>query len=263
MQVKSEISAVIATFANPRHAGQFVNELKRAGFKDDEIEVHYPQGSEAGVLENYSRKEQKFLAGRTFVVVEALCRGGEAVAILRRCEKLHALSQPPAATTKRSFFRKLWRRSSASDYRTEGEACLAHGEYDEAIADFDKAIHLDPQNMTAYLDRGLAYEEEGQYQEAISDYDVAIRLDPNHALAHFYRGNAWFALDYFDQAIHDYTEAIRLDPSLALAYYQRGFAHREKGHSERAKADQEEALRLDPELAELESSSVGACDLWG
>ena len=44
MNVKQEMSAVIATFANRRHAEHFVDELKRAGFQTKEIEVHSPQG---------------------------------------------------------------------------------------------------------------------------------------------------------------------------------------------------------------------------
>ena len=314
MNVKQDISAVIATFADRQHADHFVDELKRAGFKDDEIEVHYPHGRGevveedavagavtggivgaaagavatglipgvgplvatgilAGVLggtvagattggvvgaligvgvpeEKARRHEQEFLAGRTLVVVQALLRGGEALAILRRCEKTLDIRVRPTLTggAKRSFLKKLWRGRTAADYCTEGETYLDQGEYDKAISDFSEAIHLNPHNATAYLERGLAYLDEGQYGEAISDFDMAIRLDPNHALAHVYRGNAWFALDGFHQAIHDYTEAIHLDPDFALAYHCRSLAHAERGHREQAEADQEKALQLDPAL---------------
>lgn len=40
-----------------------------------------------------------------------------------------------------NFFKHFW-HISATDYRTEGEAFLAHGDYNEAITDFDKAILL-------------------------------------------------------------------------------------------------------------------------
>lgn len=113
-----------------------------------------------------------------------------------------------------SFLKNFWRGgSSASDYRNEGETCVAHGEYDEAITDFSEAIRLDPKNVAAYIDRGLAFEEKGKYPESISDYDIAIRLAPQNAVAYLSRGNAYFALDDFHQAISDYSEAIRLDPS--------------------------------------------------
>jgi len=314
MNAKQKLSAVIATFADRRHADHFVDELKRAGFKNEEIEVQYPHGKGeeiedealvgaisggmmgaaagavacglipgvgplvaggvlAGVLggtaagattggvigalvglgipeEKARQHEQEFLAGRTLVVVQALLRGGEALEILRRCEKTLGIRVPPTLTggAKRSFLKKLLRRRTSADYRTEGETCLAHGEFDEAVKDFNEAIRLDPHNATAYLYRGLAYEEEGDYPEAISDFDMALRIDPHHADTYLHRGDAYFALDDFDQSIHDYTEAIRLDPNLAIAYYHRGLAFREKGHSERAKADEETALRLAPEL---------------
>lgn len=90
------------------------------------------------------------------------------------------------------FFKNLWHfaRTSAAYYRSEGETCLAQGEYDEAVTDFNEAIQLDPKSVTAYLDRGMAYEEEGKYQEAISDYDIAIRLAPGIGATFLYRGNA-------------------------------------------------------------------------
>jgi len=200
-----------------------------------------------GIPEDKVRQhEQEFLAGRTVVVVQALLRGGEALDILRRCETTLGIRVPPTLTggAKSSFLKKLWRGRTAADYCTAGETCLVHGEYEEAVRDFNAAIRLDPHHATAYLDRGLAYEEEGQYQEAISDYDMALRLDPKHALAHVHRGNAWFALADFDQAIYDYTEAIHLDPDLAVAYYHRGLVFQEKGYADEAKADEETALRL-------------------
>src|ERR1700682_755835 len=96
------------------------------------------------------------------------------------------------------FLKQLWRgslRASAADYRNEGETCLAHGAYGEAVTNLTEAIGLEPQTATAYLYRGLAYDKEGQYQKAINDFDVGIRLDPTNAAAYINRGNA---LDDFD-----------------------------------------------------------------
>jgi len=44
MNVQQDISAVISTFSDRRHADHFVNELLRAGFTKDKIEIHYPHG---------------------------------------------------------------------------------------------------------------------------------------------------------------------------------------------------------------------------
>ena len=52
-------------------------------------------------------------------------------------------------------------------------------QYKEAIADFDKAIELNPEDSAAYNNRGNAKDEFKQHKEAIVDYDKAIELNPN------------------------------------------------------------------------------------
>jgi tetratricopeptide (TPR) repeat protein len=50
-------------------------------------------------------------------------------------------------------------------------------EYDRAIADFDHAIRLDPQNPRVYLSRAEAHFSKRAYDKAIADCNQAIRLD--------------------------------------------------------------------------------------
>lgn len=101
---------------------------------------------------------------------------------------------------------------------------LEQGRYEEAIAEFDEAIRLDPTLAPAYSNRGGAYSNLGQYQRAIEDYDEAIRLDPQHAPAYSDRGDAYTKLGRHEQSIEDFDEAILLDPQLAIAYADRGVA---------------------------------------
>ena len=56
------------------------------------------------------------------------------------------------------------------------------GQYEaDAIADYDEAIRLKPNDAGAYLNRGIAKQKQGQYEAAIADYDEAIRLKPDFA----------------------------------------------------------------------------------
>jgi len=90
------------------------------------------------------------------------------------------------------------------------------------------------EDAESYLKRGAAYYEKGEYDSAIADYTKAMELDPNLAEAYGNRGNAYAELDQLEQANKDYDEAIRLDPEnadyidyidcLAEAYYSRGEA---------------------------------------
>jgi hypothetical protein len=47
-----QISGVITTFADVRHAKHYVEELKRAGFRDGEVEMHVPHGKALEVEED-------------------------------------------------------------------------------------------------------------------------------------------------------------------------------------------------------------------
>ena len=88
--------------------------------------------------------------------------------------------------------------------------------YDEAIADFDEAIQLDPKLMVARRNRGSAYENTQKYDKAIADYDEAIRLDHADPFTYVLRGGTWERLQEFGKAIADYEHAIALcDPRAA------------------------------------------------
>ncbi len=63
-----------------------------------------------------------------------------------------------------------------------------NGDLDRAIADYTKAIELDPKLLSAYINRGLAYDGKGNFDQAIADYTKAIELDPTFALAYIDRG---------------------------------------------------------------------------
>jgi len=78
----------------------------------------------------------------------------------------------------------------AGAYVNSGNSFFELGDYDRAIADYDKAIALNPQDADAYYNRGLAYYHKGDYDQAITDFNQAIALDPQHALAYLGRGLA-------------------------------------------------------------------------
>ena len=51
------------------------------------------------------------------------------------------------------------------------------GNYQGAIADYTRAIEINPQNVDAYYNRGLAEDDSGDYEGAIADYTKAIEIN--------------------------------------------------------------------------------------
>ena len=62
---------------------------------------------------------------------------------------------------------------------------------DSAIATYGKALELDPNFASGFLNRGVAYGNKGDQDRAIADYNEAIRLDPKYAIAFYNRGTAY------------------------------------------------------------------------
>jgi tetratricopeptide (TPR) repeat protein len=130
-----------------------------------------------------------------------------------------------------------------------------NGDLDGAMADFDRAIELNPKDDAPYYNRAQAKRLKKDAAGAIADYTRAIELGSQNPAAYNNRGNARAENNDWDGAIADYTHAIKLKPDYARAYYNRGVAKQEKGDATGAKADLKTAGKLDPELASDESAT--------
>ncbi|MFO1099717.1 MAG: tetratricopeptide repeat protein [Xanthobacteraceae bacterium] len=137
----------------------------------------------------------------------------------------------------------------AAAYNNRGWSYSQKDDHDRAIADYDEAIRLDPNNALALVNRGWSYERKGEYDRAIADYDEAMEADPKYSLAYNNRGWVRYLQGDPDRAIADYTVAIRLDPKDPTAYINRCDAYNRKGEPDRAIPDCEAVIRLDPKGA--------------
>jgi lipoprotein NlpI len=139
--------------------------------------------------------------------------------------------------------------NDASAFFNRGNAYQAINDPDRALADLTQAIALDPKNATALVSRCSIYNEKNERDRAIADCSDALRLDQNSALAYNNRGTAYGARGNFVQAIADYTETIRIDPNASNAYFNRGRAHFYSGALPAALADLNRASELNPKYA--------------
>jgi tetratricopeptide (TPR) repeat protein len=133
-----------------------------------------------------------------------------------------------------------------STYYNRGYAWDERGEYGKAIADYTKAIELNPKFTEAYYNRGNAWESKGQVDKAIADYTRTITLNPKHVNAYYKRGGLAKTKKQVDRAISDYTSAITLNPRFAYAYNNRGNAWDDIGRYDKAIADYTKAMALKP-----------------
>lgn len=141
----------------------------------------------------------------------------------------------------------------ASIYTNRAFAYVDKGLTDRAIADYTKAIGLDPGNALAYAGRGIQYGNKALYDRALADENKSIALDPTNSRTYNNRGIIFMAKGLYGQAIADATQAIALDPGNALAYALRGFANEKTGLRENAIADYRATLKIDPGSKEAQN----------
>ncbi len=135
--------------------------------------------------------------------------------------------------------------------------CYAmQGDFERALADFDRTIEIKPDYANARFNRGEIYYEQGEYRRAIDDYNQAIRLSPKDSAAFNSRGHSYYKLKDYRQALRDYTDAIRVDPTNAAAYTNRGDAYADKGDFAKASSDYRAAIRIDPNLGRAYQSAA-------
>ena len=132
-------------------------------------------------------------------------------------------------------------------YRKRGFAYKRHLKANEqAIADYNRAIELDPTYTRAYASRGTAYMSVGSYEQALQDFEHALELRPNYVWALAERAIIYQSRGADDRALSDFHRALELDPDSAWVYSLRGLVYLEQRDTVRAEADYSRSWELDP-----------------
>ena len=136
--------------------------------------------------------------------------------------------------------------SDAQGYATRGQVLARSGKTEEALAEFDRALTLDPYNVQALYGRGLIYQGEKHHEQAITDFTAASGLSPQRLEPLLARATSYLALDKAKEAASDLDEAVQADPNSAQAWSARGVTYERLGDKAKASASYGRALALRP-----------------
>jgi tetratricopeptide (TPR) repeat protein len=114
--------------------------------------------------------------------------------------------------------------------------------YDLALANYNRAIALEPNNAEALSNRGNTLVFLDRCEEALRDYDRSISLKPQSAITHNSRGYNLFRLKRYDEALASFDRAIALSPRYYEAHYNRANALLELKRFDEAMASCDRAL---------------------
>jgi serine/threonine protein kinase len=165
-------------------------------------------------------------------------------------QAISASLKPPANNnakiTNSTITIKLPTLKTASAYFNRAIKYQNQGQLDQALADYNQALTLDPKNAAAYNNRGNIYCAQEQLELALSDYNTAITLAPKDAAPYNGRAIVYDKQGKSLLALDDYNRALQLNPRYAYAYEGRGNVHSNQGQLDLALADYQKALQFDP-----------------
>jgi len=161
-------------------------------------------------------------AAQTVFALAAICASGQTGASLQRAIGLHQAGQVEAALP---LYREFLREHPESvDGLANYGAALAHeGSFEEAIAQYEKALRIQPGNPQVQLNLALSFYKTGRYSEAKDRFTVLAPLlppfSPQHRQVSFLLADCELRLGQYKAA------AERLEPwekrapdDLTLAY---------------------------------------------
>jgi len=134
----------------------------------------------------------------------------------------------------------------AHGHLTRAQALAKSGKTEDALAEFDKAITIDPHHAEALYNRGLLHQRERQHQLAVDDFTSANGLTPQRAEPLLARAISYLAMDKPKEAAADLDEAVQADPQSAQSWTTRGLAYERLGDKDKAKASYGRALAIRP-----------------
>jgi tetratricopeptide (TPR) repeat protein len=175
-------------------------------------------------------------------VVEGLGTRG---ILLGEGKPLNRVGADKAAATADEFFIAGFNKWVGAD----GDLRVEKG---EAVAQFSRAVELNPRYVIAYFMLAIAKGQLKDPEGALADYNKAISLNPKYANAYYGRGYLKSEqLKDPEGALADYSKAISLNPKYANAYYGRGYLKSEQlKDPEGALADYNKAISLNPKYVE-------------
>lgn len=130
-------------------------------------------------------------------------------------------------------------------YNNMGVAKILSGKHQEAINDFTKAIEIDTGFIAAYQNRAKARQDINDYNNALADYTKLLSL--NVKSPEVYGGIGWakYFLKEYNSSIEYYNKAVSLDPSDPHYLSNRGLSKSELKDYEGAMSDYQKAIASD------------------
>jgi len=138
-------------------------------------------------------------------------------------------------------------------YTSRASSSLQIGRVDEAKADIERALELDPNNSMAFALQSVIAVTQNEKEKALELAGKAVQSDPNSAEAHIALSYAQQANFNLEGALNSVKEAVRVQPENALAWARLAELRLSFGELEEAFSAAQKAVTLNPNLSRTQT----------
>lgn len=169
-------------------------------------------------------------------------------ALFERALVFSALDRPENALN--DYNQLIALEASASTLFNRGWILADRKELVKAIADFERALVLDPKDIDTNNALGWAFLEAERYEESLAKYSASLRLSKDNSEALIGIADANYNLKRWPAAALAYRTAQKSDPKRATLSVMEARSLEKAGDTKGAYAAYDAALRIDPTLSD-------------
>ena len=146
-------------------------------------------------------------------------------------------------------------KPKAAAYWFIGETLHKKRDYDGALASYNKAIDIDPDNVNYLNARGITYTNKGDDEHALADFESCLKMRPNFSNGFNNRGVIFMRKGDLPRAFDEFNQAVNFsasgNPSRQIHLYNRARVEGLQKKFDAALADYADALKVNPDNLQI------------
>lgn len=190
---------------------------------------------------------------------------GEVEAAIERLERAAAMAPDFPAT--RFALAEAYRAAGRQEDAARELAFYEQGEkrieriFDDPLLDAVESMREGEELL--HVERGARLEQQGEFQAAVAEYEKALEANPRSVVAHSGMISAYGVLQRYEDAELHYELAVAIDPDVEELHYNFGVLRSIQGRYDEGIAAFRRSLEINPNQADTQSNLGFALETTG
>jgi len=135
--------------------------------------------------------------------------------------------------------------AESEEFFNQGLKLYEQYHYQEAVADFDKAIAANPANFKVYTAKGIALCYEDDYRGGMALIQKTLDMNPGYVPAFYDMAMAYKLQNNYDKSLYWFEKTIQGDPKNTWSYYGIATIYADRGNTQESLTYLKQAIELD------------------